>query len=306
MPTEPLLRIETISAYHQFVGLPKPGHPLISVVRFDEIRPHRVDNPKSFVNNFYSIALKRNFNGRMKYGQQQYDFDEGVMIFLAPGQVLAVAADEVYEHTGWLLMIHPDFLWHTPLAKTIRQYDFFDYSIREALFLSEKEETMIVGIIRQIQEEYQAPIDKFSQNIIIAQLDVLLNYADRFYQRQFITRKITNHQILDRFEAALEAYFVSDELSKTGLPTVGYMAEQLHLSPTYLSSLLKTLTGQNAQQQIHEKLIEKAKERLSTTTLSVSEIAYGLGFEHPQSFSKLFKSKTNFSPLEFRHSFHQN
>ncbi|KAA9355184.1 helix-turn-helix domain-containing protein [Larkinella humicola] len=303
MSTEPLHRIDTISAYHQFAGLPKPGHPLISVVRFDDIRPKRIDKPKSFVNNFYSIALKRNFNGRLKYGQQAYDFDDGVMVFLAPGQVLAVAADETLEHRGWLLMIHPDFLWHTPLSKTIRQYAYFDYSIREALFLSEKEESVIVGIIQQIQQEYQAPIDKFSQNIIVAQLDVLLKYADRFYQRQFITRKITNHELLDRFETVLAAYFASDERLKTGLPTVGYMAEQLHLSPTYLSSLLKALTGQNAQQHIHEKLIEKAKERLSTTTLSIGEIAYGLGFEHPQSFSKLFRSKTNVSPLEFRHSF---
>ncbi|GAB4027482.1 helix-turn-helix domain-containing protein [Spirosoma koreense] len=303
MPAESLHRIDTISAYHQLGGLPKPVHPLISVVRFEDIRPQRAEMPKSIVNNFYSIALKRNFNGRMKYGQQPYDFDEGVMVFLAPGQVLAITTDEVQAHTGWLLMIHPDFLWHTPLAKRIRQFDYFDYSIREALFLSETEESLIVGIIQQIQREYQAPIDRFSQAIIIAQLEVLLNYADRFYQRQFITRRIVNHELLDRFEAVLEAYLVNHELPKTGLPTVGYMAQQLHLSPTYLSSLLKTLTGQTPQQHIHEKLIGKAKEMLSTSTLSVSEIAYELGFGHPQSFSKLFKSKTNSSPLEFRHSF---
>jgi len=296
--------MDTIAAYHQLAGLPKPAHPLISVVRFEDVKPAKTQPPTSIVNNFYSIALKRNFNGRMKYGQQVYDFDEGVMVFLAPGQVLSITAGEVHEHTGWLLMIHPDFLWHTPLAKVIRQYDYFDYSLREALFLSESEESTIVSIIQQIQREYQAPIDKFSQNIILAQLDVLLNYADRFYQRQFITRRVTNHHLLDRFEAILEAYFSSDELLKTGLPTVGYMAEQLHLSPTYLSSLLKTLTGQNAQQHIHQKLIEKAKELLSTTTLSVSEIAYELGFGHPQSFSKLFKSKTNSSPVAFRCSFH--
>ncbi|AKD55192.1 helix-turn-helix domain-containing protein [Spirosoma radiotolerans] len=303
MPTESLHQLDTIAAYHQLAGLPKPAHPLISVVRFEDVKPQRTDKPKSIVNNFYSIALKWNFNGRMKYGQQAYDFDEGVMVFLAPGQVLTVAANESHEHTGWLLMIHPDFLWHTPLATLIRQYDYFDYSIHEALFLSEKEEAMIVGIIQQIQQEYQTPIDKFSQNIIIAQLDMLLNYADRFYQRQFITRKITNHKVLDRFEAVLEAYFVGDTLQKNGLPTVGYMADQLNLSPTYLSSLLKMLTGQNAQQHIHNKVVDKAKEKLSTTDSSVSEIAYMLGFEHPQSFSKLFKSKTKFTPLAFRHSF---
>ncbi|MFD2933805.1 helix-turn-helix domain-containing protein [Spirosoma flavum] len=303
MPNESLHRIDTLSAYHQFAGLPKPAHPLISVVRFEDIRPRKIAKPKSMVINFYSIALKRNFNSQLKYGQQPYDFDEGVMVFLAPGQVLTVAADEQHDHTGWLLMIHPDFLWHTPLAKTIRQYDYFDYAIHEALFLSEKEDEMIVGIIQQIQQEYQAPIDKFSQAIIVAQLEVLFNYAERFYQRQFITRKITNHNLLDRFEAALEAYFVNGELLKIGLPTVGYLAEQLNLSPTYLSSVLKALTGQNPQQHIHNKLISTAKEMLSTTNLSVSEIAYELGFGHPQSFSKLFRSKTNSSPLEFRHSF---
>lgn len=303
MPTESLCRIDTISAYHQLANLPKPSHPLISVVRFDDIKPERMGKPKSLVNNFYSIALKRTGNGRIKYGQQPIDFDEGVMIFLAPGQVLTVMADEVHEHTGWLLMIHPDFLWGTSLAKGIRAYEYFDYSLREALFLSDTEEAMIVGLIQQIQREYQRPIDKFSQNIIIAQLDVLLNYADRFYQRQFITRSPINHAFLDRFEALLDAYFASDQLVRSGLPTVGYLAEQLHLSPTYLSSLLKTLTGQNTQQHIHDKLIGKAKELLSTSTLSVSEIAYRLGFEHPQSFSKLFKVKTNSSPVAFRHSF---
>lgn len=303
MAIEPFLRIDTISAYHQLANLPKPSHPLISVVRFEDIKPERTEKSQNLVNNFYSIALKRNFNGRMKYGQQAIDFDEGVMVFLAPGQVLTITTDEVHEHTGWLLMIHPDFLWGSSLAKGIRAYAYFDYSIREALFLSDTEESMIVGLIQQIQREYQTPIDKFSQNIIIAQLEVLLNYSDRFYQRQFITRRIINHELLDRFEVLLEAYFAGDELLRLGLPTVGYMAQQLNLSPTYLSSLLKTLTGQNTQQHIHNKLIDKAKELLSSTTLSISEIAYKLGFEHPQSFSKLFKTKTSFSPVTFRHSF---
>lgn len=303
MPTDLLHRNDTLSAYHKLAGLPKPAHPLISVIRFDDIKPRWADRPKGLVNNFYSIALKRNVNGRLTYGQQPYDFDEGVMVFLAPGQVLTIAEDTSHEYTGWLLLIHPDFLWHTPLAKTIRQHDYFDYAIHEALFLSEAEEAVIVGIMQQIQREYQAPIDTFSHPIIIAQLEVLLNYADRFYQRQFITRKITNHSLLDRFETILDTYLSSDALPSNGLPTVGYMADQLNLTATYLSRLLKTLTGQTAQQHIHDKLIDKAKAQLSTTQLSVSEIAYGLGFEHPQSFSKLFKSKTNASPLEFRQSF---
>jgi AraC-like DNA-binding protein len=202
-----------------------------------------------------------------------------------------------------MLFIHPDFLWGTSLAKNIKKYGYFDYSVNEALFLSEKEESIINGIVKNIENEYHANIDKFSQDIIISHLETLLNYAERFYQRQFITRKITNHKILDRLEKLLSNYFNSDDLITKGLPTVQYISDNLNVSPTYLRSLLKTLTGQSTQQHIHEKLIEKAKEKLSTTDLSVSEIAYELGFEHLQSFSKLFKTKTKQSPLEFRQSF---
>jgi AraC family transcriptional regulator, transcriptional activator of pobA len=207
------------------------------------------------------------------------------------------------KRSGWMLLIHPDFLWNTSLAKTIKQYEYFDYSTHEALFLSEKEEATIISLMKNMEQEYRSNIDKFSQDIIIAQLELLLNYADRFYHRQFITRKIANHQILNRLEDVVNEYFNSDDLGKKGLPTVQYIAGALNVSPNYLSGLLKVLTGQSTQQHLHDKLIEKAKEKLSTSDLSVSEIAYELGFEHPQSFSKLFKSKTNVSPLEFRQSF---
>lgn len=303
MQKDPLRRINTIAEYHQFAGLPKPEHPLISVVRFEAIKPIVIDKPKSIINNFYSVALKRNFNGKLKYGQQHYDFDEGVLVFMAPGQVLTAQIDEPLTYSGWLLLIHPDFLWNTPLAKAINQYDYFDYSVNEALFLSPKEETVITNLMLSIEQEYQANIDAFSQPIITAQLDVLLNYADRFYQRQFITRKQSSHNVLSRLEALLTDYFDKDMLLTNGLPTVGYLAEKLNLSPTYLSALLKVVSGQTTQQHIHDKLINKAKEKLSTTDLSISEIAYALGFEHPQSFSKLFKTKTNLSPLAFRQSF---
>jgi len=241
----------------------------------------------------------------MHYGQQKYDFDEGVMYFMAPGQVLSVNNDpnDTKKRSGWMLLIHPDFLWNTTLAKKIKQYDFFDYSVHEALFLSEKEEATLNTIVQNIEQEYHANIDKFSQSIIISQIETLLNYSERFYQRQFITRKITNHQVLDRLEELLDNYFGNEEQAVKGLPTVQYIAEALNVSPNYLSGLLKVLTGQSTQQHIHEKLIETAKEKLSTTTLSISEIAYELGFEHPQSFSKLFKTKTKLSPLEFRQSF---
>ncbi len=295
------VRIKTITEFHRLRNLPKPEHPLISVVDYASMS--QVSGSAVF--EFYSIAIKRGVQGKMFYGQQQYDFDEGIMFFMAPSQVLRVEAEENIkaERSGWILLIHPDFLWNTSLAKTIRQYEYFDYSANEALFLSLKEETVINNIIQNIRHEYLSSIDKFSQNIIIAQIEVLLNYAERFYQRQFITRKITNHKILDKLEHVLNTYFDSQDARQKALPTVQYVADELHVSPNYLSGLLKVLTGQNTQQHIHEKLIEKAKEKLSATDLTVSEIAYELGFEHPQSFSKLFKTKTNLSPLEFRQSF---
>jgi AraC-like DNA-binding protein len=241
----------------------------------------------------------------MHYGQQEYDFDEGVMYFLAPKQVLQASpvVGPNARPSGWILLVHPDFLWNTTLAKTIKKYEFFDYSVNEALFLSEKEEMILKNIIENIQQEYHSNTDKFSQNIIISQIETLLNYAERFYQRQFITRKISNHKILTRLENLLTDYFNNDNLVTKGLPTVQYVADILNVSPNYLSGVLKTTTGQSTQQHIHDKLIEKAKEKLSITDLSVSEIAYELGFEHPQSFSKFFKTKTHLSPLEFRQSF---
>ena len=299
------VRIKTITEFHQFRALPKPEHPLISIIDYSTIRHNSESTELSWIQDFYSISIKRTSNARIKYGQQEYDFDEGFMFFMAPGQVFSVTIDpnSSTEHTGWILLIHPDFLWGTSLAKTIKQYEYFDYSVNEALFLSEKEENTLKQIILNIQQEYHANIDKFSQNIIISQIETLLHYAERYYQRQFITRKISNHKILNTLEDLLEDYFSNEDLLTKGLPSVQYVADRLNLSPSYLTSLLKILTGQNTQQHIHEKLIEKAKEKLSTTPLSVSEIAYELGFEHPQSFSKLFKNKTNLSPLEFRQSF---
>jgi len=298
-------RIKTISEYHKVMGLPKPEHPLISVINFESIKSLPYDGATSVVFDFYSISLKRNFSGKFKYGQQEYDFDEGIMFFISPGQVFGIESVKPGElkHTGWMLLIHPDFLWNTPLARIMKQHEYFNYSVNEALFLSEKEEITIINLMHNMEQEYRSNIDKFSQDIIIAQLELLLTYAERFYQRQFITRKIANHKLLDSLEEVLTAYFNSDALAKQGLPTVIHIAETLNVSPSYLSGLLKTLTGQSTQQHIHDKLMEKAKEKLSTTGLSISEIAYELGFEHPQSFSKLFKTKTNLSPLEFRASF---
>jgi AraC family transcriptional activator of pobA len=309
MDNKKVYRIKTISEFHKFRQLPKPEHPLISVINVENTKHIHSDEPMNLVLDFYMIALKNNFNDkgsvRLKYGQQQYDFDEGTMSFMSPNQVFSIALDneEELKQSGWVLQIHPDFLWHTSLAKTIKQYDFFDYAVNEALFLSEKEEAIINNIIQNIQQEYHSNIDDHSQNVVIAQIELLLTYAERFYHRQFNTRKISNHQILNRLENLITEYFNSDDLIQKGLPTVLFISESLNVSVSYLSRVLKRLTGQSTQQHIHDKLIEKAKEKLSTTNLSVSEIAYELGFEHPPSFSKLFKTKTNVTPLEFRQSF---
>lgn len=294
-------RIRSISEIHRLMGLPKPHHPLISIIDLKGLRNDT--GIEAVIFDLYVISMKRGCDG-IHYGQQKYDFDEGLMAFLSPGQILRGEESGVPPALeGWMLFIHPDFLWNTSLAKKIKKYEYFGYATHEALFLSDREEQLINDIVKNIKEEYHSHIDKFSQDIIISNLETMLNYAERFYERQFITRKITNHSILDRLEEELTNYFNDDNLLSKGLPTVRHMADKLNISSKYLSSLLKQLTGQTAQQMIHEKLIDKAKEKLSTTELSVSEIAYQLGFEHSQSFNKLFKLKTNQSPLEFRQSF---
>lgn len=298
-------RLKSISELHRFNNISPPEHPLISLIDYSTINPTPSNNELKWVQEFYTISIKRNVAGKYRYGQQSYDFDEGLMTFFSPEQVISVQLveeDTTSNPTGWILAVHPDFLFGTTLAGSIKKYKFLNYSVREALFLSEKEENVIKGILQNIKTEYQANLDRFSQQIIVNQLELLLNYSERFYQRQFLTRRISNHQILDKLEALLEAYFQEDLMDK-GLPTVQEVAENLHLTPDYLSSMLKSLTGQSTQQHIHHKLIEKAKVKLSTTKLSVSEIAYGLGFEHSQSFSKLFKSKTKQTPMQFRASF---
>jgi len=294
-------RISSITEIHRLMGLPKPHHPLISIVDLKGLRNDTGIDAVVF--DLYVISMKRGCDG-LHYGQQKYDFDEGLMAFMSPGQILRGEEDGVPpDLDGWMLFIHPDFLWNTSLAAKIKRYEYFSYATSEALFLSDKEELLINDLVRNIKAEYYSNMDKFSQDIIISHLETLLNYAERFYQRQFITRKITNHQVLNQVEEILTSYLNNEALLSKGLPTVQYFANALNISSKYLSSLLKQLTGQTTQQIIHEKLIEKAKEKLSTTRMSVSEIAYQLGFEHPQSFNKLFKSKTQQSPLDFRQSF---
>lgn len=298
-------RFTSISEFHAFCNLPNPEHPLISLIDYSKVNYPTDDNELKWIQNFYSIGLKRNVNAKFNYGQQKYDFDSGVLCFVSPLQFLSleIKPDVEVEPTGYLLLIHPDFLWGTSLIKKIKSYEFFSYQINEALFLSDKEEKIIVDLFKNIEKEYQTNIDKFTQELIVAQLELFLIYAERFYERQFFTRKKSSHELLERFEQVLAQYFENGNLIENGIPSVKTIAEQMNISPNYLGTLLRIHTQQNTQQHIQNKLINTAKEHLSTTTLSVSEIAYELGFEHPQSFSKLFKQKTSQSPLEFRKSF---
>ncbi|GAA4505599.1 AraC family transcriptional regulator [Hymenobacter ginsengisoli] len=301
-------RFTSLSEAHRALGLPAPLHPLISLVR-NARPPERGSGPhQPHVLSFYKISFWPRQNHKLRYGQGHYDFEAGGLLFAAPGQLLGGTpeheADEVCAHVT--LLIHPDFLASYPLAQKIREYGFFTYSANEALHVSEPEREVLLALFRTMEAELASRLDEFSQDVVIAQLDLLLTYANRFYKRQFLTRKAVHSDLLQRLESTLAACFSPERLPEQGIPTVQYLAQCLHVSPSYLSDMLRTLTGQSAQQHIHDKLIELAKEQLASTSLSVSEVAYALGFEHSQSFSRFFKTKTNLSPLAFRRSFQLN
>ena len=293
----------SISELHRELGLPAPLHPLVSLVDYSTIKTDTTDLKKGMIFNFYKVSYKKNFKGKIRYGQSYYDFDEGGLSFVSPNQLISAAEEEEAEYGGYTLLFHPDFIRQHPLGKNIKNYGFFSYSVAEALYLSEKEKNVITGIFRNIEMELDSSIDHFSQDVMISQIELLLNYSKRFYSRQFITRKSGNNDLSLKLEELLSSYFDDEKTLVTGLPTVKQLSDELHVTPHYLSDMLRTLTGQNTQQHIHNKLIEKAREMLSTTNLSIAEVAYRLGFEHPQSFNKLFKRKTSMSPVEFRQSF---
>ncbi|NBB28788.1 AraC family transcriptional regulator [Cellulophaga sp. BC115SP] len=299
------IRVSSISELHRLLQLPKPLHPMISLVDNAKMSRDFDFMYHPFFLDFYKISYKYSTNGRMGYGQGFYDFSEGGLMFTAPNQLIYTDNDpnEDIQYFGFTLFFHPDFIRNYSLGRNIKRYGFFSYDTNEALHLSEKEKKVIVGLLGNIDEELNTSIDEISQDVLVSYLEVLLNYSNRFYKRQFITRKTVNHDILTSIEQLLDKYFASEESLNKGLPTVEYLASQVNLSPRYLSDMLRSLTGQSTQQHIHDKLIEKAKDYISTTNLSVAEIAYQLGFERPQSFNKLFKTKTNQSPLEFRASF---
>ncbi len=294
--------IKSISDFHRLLSLPEPKHPMVSVVDLSKSIFMEDEVWNGFTNRFYCVALKREATGKVRYGQQHYDYDKGVLSFTAPNQVQYLDLHTMEcKSKGFVLIFHEDFLLKHSLAATISNYGFFSYGVNEALHLSEDEENDLLEILSKIDKECKS-IDKYTQEIILSHIETLLQYSNRFYERQFITRKNNNHQLLVKFEKFLNDYF-DKESSEKGILTVHQIAQAMNLSPNYLSDLLRFHTGQNTQQHIHEKLISKAKEKLSTTQLSVSEIAYELGFEHSQSLSTLFKKKTSVSPLEFRQSF---
>jgi AraC family transcriptional regulator, transcriptional activator of pobA len=295
--------LATISDYTRLCGLPPPSHPLLTLIDLEKTRkevPPEALTP--YRQEFYSIWVKKNLKGKIHYGHQSYDFNEGVMGFMGPGQVFAIDPSlDISALSGWMLLVHPDLLVRYPLGKKIAGYGFFAYEVHEALHLSAAEELTLDGLLAGIRAEYERPIDAFSQEVLVAQLDVLLTYANRFYHRQFLTRRAPEHDLLTRFETALATYFAPDAPNQP-LPTVQHFADQLHVSPAYLSDMLRTLTGQTTQQHLHYRLIEKAKSLLLTTSLSVNETAFQLGFEYPQYFTRLFKSKTGLTPAAFRAS----
>lgn len=294
---------ESITAIHRALGLPAPQHPLISLLDAQDLKNSSKPSG-AHVLHFYKISFKTALSGKVRYGQGYYDFDEGGLLFASPNQVIGSDNDEDTEDLSfYTMLIHPDFLNGYPLARKVKQYGYFSYGTNEALHLSESEKAIILSVFNIIEQELNSRVDEFSQEVVISQLELLLNYANRFYKRQFITRKIVNNDMLERLETLLDDYFNNERTASQGIPTVQFLSDQLNVSSSYLSDMLRALTGINAQQHIHNKLIEKAKEKLSLTSLTIAEIAFDLGFEHPQSFSRFFKMKAKVAPVEFRKTF---
>jgi AraC family transcriptional activator of pobA len=299
-PSDPIV-MNSISDFCRILGHPKPEHPLLTLIEIGCGLTHPTLSSDKLIFNFYNVFIKRNVKGVMKYGQQHYDFKEGVMGFSGPGQIFTLdAMEDVSEITGWFLVFHADLINSYQLGQKINTYNYFSYSVSEALHLSDKEEKMIEKIMKDIQAEYQQPIDAFSQDVMVSHLDLLLTYCNRYYTRQFITRRNAEEVLLNRFTNHLRNYFEQDYIKQ--LPNVNEIAAELNVSAHYLSDMLRTLTTQSAQQHIHNYLIEKAKHLLLTTGLSVNETAYRLGFEYPQYFNRLFKNKTGVTPAAFRNN----
>lgn len=295
------IHVKTISQVSEFIGAPKPKHPLVNVIRPQDIKNIDFGNTR-FVFDLYQITMKSNFSGSLKYGRNSYDFQEGTIIFTSPGQTLIFDGqhEDLSEETGWTIMFHPDLIRNSSLGRHIKEYAFFSYDSNEALHLSDDEKKSLVELVGKIETEINQNIDKHSQKLIVSNIELILDYCQRYYDRQFYTRTNLNKDFVSKFERLLIAYFNSKESVQKGLPSVGYCGKALNMSPNYLSDLLKKETGRNAQEHIHFYVVELAKNNLLSSNESISTIAYDLGFEYPQHFSKVFKAKTGMSPSEYR------
>lgn len=298
-------KVQTITQLHEIAGFEKPRHPLVSVIDYSKVKV--VDPPDygNFICSFYTVNFKKNC--RFLYGRQPFDHQEGTLHCTAPDQIITFDRKrDAGSPEGWGLYFHPELIRNSNLGKIIHEYSFFSYAENEALHLSENEKQTLFSILKQIENEYNTNIDHYTNQLIISNIELLLNYCKRFYSRQFITRTNHNKDIITRFEEFLRDYFNSSSLAESGLPTVKLCAEKMNLSPNYFSDLLKSETGKNTLDHIHFNLLEKAKTLLAGTEKSINEIAYELGFEYSQNFCKLFKRKVGSSPTEYRNELSKN
>ncbi|WP_342648491.1 helix-turn-helix transcriptional regulator [Mucilaginibacter sp. CSA2-8R] len=293
------LTFKTIADLTERMYLPVPLHPLVTLINYDTIKPNLKDAGNWVTLDFYKISFKNDFKGSVKYGPNRYDFKEGGLAFLAPGQSVEIPS-QTADYQGFVLYFHPDILRGHPLAQHIFRFGFFDYCVTEALFLSDNEKRIITTLFEAIGTELHNPTDTYSQDILLSQIELLLNHSNRFYNRQFITRKVLHHDLIDRMNNYLLQHFSTGKALHSGLPSAHDLAVYLNVSQRYLSDMLRTLTGKTTQQYIHLLIIDQAKQMLNQKALTTAEIAYQLGFEHPQSFNKLFKQKTGLSPAMFK------
>lgn len=292
-----ITKLENVQDYNRFIGA-ETLHPLVSVTDMSQLRaiPHGC---KEF--GFYCVFLKELDCGTILYGRSKYDYQEGTMLFISPGQIAGVDdGGETLNPKGWILMFHPDLLYGTPLARRMKDYSFFSYSSDEALHMSEREKQIILNCFREIREELEHPVDKHTKQIVASNIETMLNHCVRFYERQFVTREITNHNVIDRFLEILQDYFNSGQSQTDGLPTVQYCADKICLSPNYFGDLIKKETGKTASEHIQLAVMAKVKEQLAETDKTISEIAYDLGFNYPHHLSRSFKKITGITPGEFR------
>lgn len=296
-----IIKIESISAVHKLLDLPKPKHPLVSVIELNDNVTQFDYGDSKYVFDFYQINLKKNFSGSLTYGRNSYDFDEGSLTFIKPNQSIQIEPLEATERTeGWTLLFHPDLLRKSELGRTIEDYSFFDYSVNEALHLSDDERVALTDLVFKIEAEYNQNIDKHSQELIIANIEMMLKYSKRFYDRQFYTRTNLNKDVLDEFNRIVRNYYNSGEALSNGVLTVNHCARKLNLSDNYLSDLIKAETGLSAKASIQDFVVDLAKTKLLGSNDSISQIAYSLGFEHPAGFNKMFKNKVGSTPTDFR------